>query len=126
MNFPKELYYSKEHTWAKVEGDVVTIGISDFAQDQLGEILFVEMPEIGDEITQDKSFGVVESSKKASDVIAPLSGEVIETNEKLDDEPEYINENAYDAWIVKVKISDKGQLDNLLSASKYESDLKLK
>lgn len=126
MNFPKELYYSKEHTWAKVEGDIATIGISDFAQDQLGEILFVEMPEIGDKITQDKSFGVVESSKKASDVIAPLSGEVVEINEKLDDEPEYINENAYDAWIAKIKISDKGQLDNLLSASKYESDLKLK
>nr|AEI90772.1 glycine cleavage system H protein [Clostridium ragsdalei P11] len=103
MDFPKELKYSKEHTWAKIEGDTALIGISDFAQDQLGEILFVEMPDVGDEITQGVSLGVVESSKKASDVISPLSGEVLEINEKLDDEPEYINENAYDAWIVKIK-----------------------
>ncbi|AWI07077.1 glycine cleavage system protein GcvH [Clostridium drakei] len=124
MDFPENLYYSKEHTWVKVDGDTALIGISDFAQDQLGEILFVEMPEVGDEITQDKAFGVVESSKKASDLIAPLSGEVLEVNEKLDDEPEYVNENAYDAWIAKIKISDKGELDNLLSASKYEAGLK--
>lgn len=124
MDFPENLYYSKEHTWVKVDGDTALIGISDFAQDQLGEILFVEMPEVGDEIIQDKAFGVVESSKKASDLIAPLSGEVLEVNEKLDDEPEYVNENAYDAWIAKIKISDKGELDNLLSASKYEAGLK--
>lgn len=124
MNFPQELYYSKEHTWAKIDGDVATIGISDFAQDQLGEILFVEMPEIGEQTTQDKSFGVVESSKKASDLIAPLSGEVLEINEKLDDEPEYINENSYDAWIIKIKISNKEEIDKLLSASGYESGLK--
>ena len=124
MNFPNDLYYSKEHTWVKVDGDVAYIGISDFAQDQLGEILFVEMPDVEDEITQGKAFGVVESSKKASDLIAPVSGEVLEINEKLDDEPEYINEDAYDAWIVKVKISDKGELDNLLNASGYESGLK--
>lgn len=124
MDFPENLYYSKEHTWVKVDGDTALIGISDFAQDQLGEILFVEMPEVGDEIAQDKAFGVVESSKKASDLIAPLSGEVLEVNEKLDDEPEYVNENAYDAWIAKIKISDKGELDNLLSASKYEAGLK--
>ena len=82
------------------------------------------MPEVEDEITSGKAFGVVESSKKASDLIAPISGEVLEVNEKLDDEPEYINENAYDAWIVKVKISDKGEIDNLLNASVYESGLK--
>ncbi|MBI6873907.1 glycine cleavage system protein GcvH [Clostridium aciditolerans] len=124
MNFPSELYYSSEHTWAKIDGDVAYIGISDFAQDQLGEILFVEMPEVEEEIAQGKAFGVVESSKKASDLIAPISGEVLEVNEKLDDEPEYINENAYDAWIVKVKVSDKGELENLLNASGYESGLK--
>ncbi|NMM65408.1 glycine cleavage system protein GcvH [Clostridium sp. P21] len=124
MNFPENLYYSDEHTWVKVDGDTAFIGISDFAQSQLGEILFVEMPELEDEITQGKPFGVVESSKKASDLIAPLSGEVLEVNEKLDDEPEYINEDAYDAWIAKIKISDKGELDNLLSASKYEAGLK--
>ena len=124
MNFPNELYYHSEHTWVKVDGDAAYVGISDFAQDQLGEILFVEMPEIEDEMTQGKAFGVVESSKKASDLIAPISGEVLEINEKLDDEPEYINENAYDAWIVKVKVSDKGELENLLNASGYESGLK--
>lgn len=124
MNFPSELYYSSEHTWAKIDGDVAYIGISDFAQDQLGEILFVEMPEVEEEIAQGKAFGVVESSKKASDLIAPISGEVLEVNEKLDDEPEYINENAYDAWIVKVKVSDKGELESLLNASGYESGLK--
>lgn len=124
MSFPNELYYSNEHAWVKVDGDEAYIGISNFAQEQLGEILFVEMPEVEDEITVGKAFGVVESSKKASDLIAPISGEVLEVNEKLDDEPEYINENAYDAWIVKVKISDKNEIDNLLNASVYESGLK--
>jgi glycine cleavage system H protein len=124
MSFPSELYYSNEHAWVKVDGDEAYIGVSNFAQEQLGEILFVEMPEVEEEITAGKAFGVVESSKKASDVIAPISGEVLEVNEKLDDEPEYINENAYDAWIVKVKISDKSELDNLLNASAYESSLK--
>lgn len=124
MSFPNELYYSNEHAWVKVDGDEAYIGISNFAQEQLGEILFVEMPEVEDEIAAGKAFGVVESSKKASDLIAPISGEVLEVNEKLDDEPEYINENAYDAWIVKVKISDKGEIDNLLNASVYESGLK--
>ncbi|MFC0906300.1 glycine cleavage system protein GcvH [Clostridium sp. MT-14] len=123
MNFPKELYYSKEHTWAKVEGDTALIGISDFAQEQLGEILFVEMPEVGDEVVKDSSFGVVESSKKASDTISPLSGEVIEINEKLDDEPEYINEDPYDAWIIKIKIKDESEIKDLLSSSEYESGL---
>jgi len=124
MNLPNDLYYHSEHTWAKVDGDVVYVGITDFAQNQLGEILFVELPEIGDETTQGKPFGVVESSKKASDLFAPISGEVVEVNEKLDDEPEYINENAYDAWIAKIKVSDKGELDNLLNAAAYEAGIK--
>jgi glycine cleavage system H protein len=124
MNFPSELYYSNEHAWVKVDGDTAYIGVSDFAQEQLGEILFVEMPDVEDEITLGKSFGVVESSKKASDILAPISGEVLEVNEKLDDEPEYVNENAYDAWIVKIKISDKSELDNLLKAPAYEASLK--
>ncbi|MCI1946183.1 glycine cleavage system protein GcvH [Clostridium luticellarii] len=123
MNFPKELYYSKEHTWAKVEGDTALIGVSDFAQEQLGEILFVEMPEVGDEVSKDASFGVVESSKKASDTISPLSGEVIEINEKLDDEPEYVNEAPYDAWIIKIKIKDADEVKSLLSSSEYEAEL---
>ena len=82
------------------------------------------MPEVGDQITQGKSLGVVESSKKASDVISPLSGEVLEINEKLDDEPEYVNENAYDAWIVKIKVKDSGEVKNLVDASEYEASVK--
>ena len=103
MKVIPELRYSDKHTWVKVEGDYAYIGITDFAQDQLGEILFVEMPEVEDELTQGEDFGVVESSKVASDLIAPISGEVVEINERLEDEPEYINEDPYDAWIVKVK-----------------------
>lgn len=124
MNLPNELYYHNEHTWAKVDGDVAYVGITDFAQSQLGEILFVEMPEVEEAVTQGKPFGVVESSKKASDLFAPLSGEVLEINEKLDDEPEYINEDAYDAWIIKIKVSDKGELNNLLNAAGYEAGIK--
>jgi glycine cleavage system H protein len=124
MNLPKELFYHSEHTWARVDGDVAYIGITDFAQNQLGEILFVEMPEIEDALIQGNTFGVVESSKKASDLFAPLSGEVLEINERLEDEPEYINEDAYDAWIVKIKVSDKDELDNLLTVSQYKSSLK--
>ena len=117
------LKYSSKHTWVKIEGDIAVIGITDYAQEQLGEILFVEMPEVGDDITKDDEFGVVESSKIASDLIAPISGEVIEINEKLEDEPEFINEDAYDAWILKVKLSDESELDDLLDAENYESNL---
>lgn len=121
MKVIPELRYSYKHTWVKIEGDYAYIGITDFAQDQLGEVLFVEMPEIEDELTQGEDFGVVESSKVASDLIAPISGEVVEINERLEDEPEYINEDPYDAWIVKVKLSDSDELDNLLSSEVYES-----
>ena len=113
MKVIPELRYSDKHTWVKIEGDYAYIGITDFAQDQLGEVLFVEMPEIEDELTQGEDFGVVESSKVASDLIAPISGEVVEINERLEDEPEYINEDPYDAWIVKVKLSDSDELESL-------------
>lgn len=117
------LRYTDKHEWVKVEGDFAYIGITDFAQDQLGEVLFVEMPEVGDELTAGEEYGVVESSKVASDLVAPISGEVVEINEKLDDEPEYINQDAYDAWIVKVKISDADEIENLLSSDVYEAGL---
>lgn len=123
MKVIPSLKYTDKHEWVKVEGEFAYIGITDFAQDQLGEVLFVEMPEVGDEITAGEEYGVVESSKVASDLIAPLSGEVVEINEKLDDEPEYINEDAYDAWIVKVKVSDADELDSLLSSEGYEAGL---
>ncbi|MGL5507607.1 MAG: glycine cleavage system protein GcvH, partial [Paraclostridium sp.] len=117
------LKYCKEHTWIKVDGEYAYIGITDYAQDQLGEILFVEMPEVEDELTKGEDFGVVESSKVASDLIAPISGEVVEINEILEDEPEAINDDAYEAWIVKVKIADMDESEELISADSYESGL---
>ena len=121
MSTLPELKYSPTHTWARVDGEYAYIGVTDFAQDQLGEVLFVEMPEIEDELTQGEDFGVVESSKVASDLIAPISGEVVEINERLEDEPEYINEDPYDAWIVKVKVLDVDELENLLTSGAYEN-----
>jgi glycine cleavage system H protein len=123
MKFPKDLYYSSEHVWVKVDGDTATIGISDFAQNQLGEILFVEVPEVEDKIVSGKNFGVVESSKQASDLISPISGEVLEVNEKLEDEPEYINEDCYDGWIAKVKLDDPDQVKKLMDSATYEASV---
>lgn len=123
MKVIPSLKYSSKHTWLKVEGEYAYVGITDFAQDQLGEVLFVEMPEVEDTITKDEDFGVVESSKVASDLIAPVSGEVVEINEKLDDEPEYINEDPYDAWIIKVKMSDADEVNELISSDEYEKGL---
>lgn len=123
MKVIPSLKYTSKHEWVRVEGEYAYIGITDFAQDQLGEVLFVEMPEVEDELTQDEDYGVVESSKVASDLVAPLSGEVVEINERLEDEPEYINEDPYDAWIVKIKISDTDELNSLLDAEGYESEI---
>jgi glycine cleavage system H protein len=117
---PSELKYSKEHEWVKVDGDIVTIGITDFAQSELGDIVFVELPEEGDELTSGDSFGSVESVKTVSELYAPLSGKVVEVNEELEDSPEFVNESSYDkAWMVKVELSDKAQLDELLDADAY-------
>lgn len=124
MSTLPELKYSPKHTWVRVEGEYAYVGVSDFAQQQLGEVLFVEMPEVEDELTKDESFGVIESSKVASDLFAPVSGEVVEINEdKLEDEPEYVNEAPYEAWICKVKMSDPSELDTLLSGEEYEKGL---
>ena len=123
MKVIPSLRYTEKHDWIRVEGEFAYIGITDFAQDQLGEILFIEMPEVGDEISAGKEYGVIESSKVASDLISPISGEVVEINERLDDEPEYINEDAYDAWIVKVKLYDIDELDLLINAESYEAEL---
>lgn len=124
MKLLPELKYSKDHEWVKViDGDVVYIGITDYAQDQLGEILFVETPEVEDIVTKGVDFGVVESSKVASDLISPVNGEVLEVNEKLEDEPECINEDPYENWILKVKLADVAELDTLLSDKEYEAGL---
>jgi glycine cleavage system H protein len=121
MKVIPSLKYTDKHEWVRMDGEFAYIGITDYAQDQLGEVLVVEMPEVGDELTQGEEYGVVESSKVASDLVAPISGEVVEINEKLDDEPEYINEDAYDAWIVKIKVADEDELESLLNSDGYES-----
>ena len=121
MNCPAEHKYSQEHVWVKSEGDTVKLGITDFAQDQLGDILFVDLPEVGGSVSAGNVFTEVESSKTASEVPSPVSGEIVAVNEALDDSPEAINENAYDAWIIEVKLNDPAELEGLLSAADYET-----
>lgn len=114
------LLYSEDHDWVKVEGGVATIGISDEAQHQLGEIVYVELPEVDDEISAGDVYGVVESVKAASDSHSPVSGKVVEINEELDDNPAALNEDPYANWIIKVELSDESDLDKLMDAKKYE------
>lgn len=120
MSLPKDLLYSEEHEWVKEEGDKIRIGITDFAQSELGDIVFVELPEVGDEIEADEPFGSVESVKTVSELYAPISGEIVEVNEELEDSPEYVNESPYDkAWMIVVEPSNKDEMDNLLSDEEY-------
>ncbi len=119
-NIPDDLRYSKEHEWVRTEGDVATIGITQFAQDQLGDVVFVELPEKGASVRQHASLGVVESVKAASDVYAPVSGEVVERNVKVIESPELVNSSPYgDGWLVKVRMSDKAEAGALLDAAAY-------
>ena len=119
------LYYTKEHEWVKVESNAATIGITDHAQEQLGEITFVELPAVGDKLSQSAEFASVESSKAASDVYSPVAGEVVEVNSALEAKPESINEDCYGkGWVCKVKITDKSGLDKLMDAKQYEDFLK--
>lgn len=121
---PEELRYSKEHEWVRVDGEVATIGITHFAQDQLGDVVFVELPTAGSRIRQFASLGVVESVKAASDVYAPVSGEILERNLKVIESPELVNRAPYeDGWLVKVKLADKGELTKLLTAGDYRSHI---
>ena len=120
MAVPSELKYSKDHEWVKVEGNTVTIGITEYAQNELGDIVFVELPEVDDEIEVGDTFGSVESVKTVSELYAPVAGKVTETNDELEDSPEFVNESPYEkAWMVKVEISDESQLDDLMSADDY-------
>ncbi|MCF7923977.1 MAG: glycine cleavage system protein GcvH [Candidatus Izimaplasma sp.] len=120
----KDLYYSDDHEWVKVlENDVVLIGITDFAQSELGDVVFVDLPEEGDELVQGNEFGAVESVKAASDLIAPISGEIIEVNEELAAEPEKVNQEPYEAWFLKVKLNDSKELDNLLDHKAYKEEI---
>ncbi len=121
MEFPEDLKYSKEHEWVLVEGNVATIGITDFAQEQLGDIVFIELPAIGDKVTKDEAFSVVESVKAVSDVYAPVSGSVLEVNDDLPDSPEMLNEDPYgDGWMVKIEMNDLEDLADLMTAAEYE------
>ncbi|WP_047983701.1 glycine cleavage system protein GcvH [Ornithinibacillus californiensis] len=121
MSLPNELLYSKEHEWVKKEGNTVRVGITEFAQDELGDIVFVELPEVGDEITLDGPFGSVESVKTVSELYAPVSGKVVEVNAELEDSPELVNESPYEnAWMIVVELSDDSELDNLLSPEAYK------
>ncbi len=114
------LLYSEDHDWVKVDGTTATVGITDHAQHQLGEIVYVELPEVDDEIEAGDTFGVIESVKAASDSVMPVSGKVVEVNETLDDEPGSLNEDPYTNWIVKVELTDESQLEGLMDAKKYE------
>ena len=122
MDFPEELKYSLEHEWVMVESYLVSIGITDFAQDQLGDVVFVELPEVGDQLQTGKPFGVVESVKAVSDIYAPLSGEVVEINSALPDEPEMLNQSPYeDGWMLKLRLANPAELDDLMDVEAHQA-----
>ena len=121
METPKDLKYSATHEWSRLEGDTLTVGITDFAQDQLGDVVFVELPEAGKTFRAGDAAAVVESVKTASDIYAPLSGEVVEVNSALEDAPEKLNESPYEeGWLFKLRLSDESETENLLSAEDYD------
>ncbi|MCR4915968.1 MAG: glycine cleavage system protein GcvH [Prevotella sp.] len=115
------LYYSESHEYVRVEGDFGFIGITDFAQHALGNVVYVDLPEVDDEVEAGEEFGAVESVKAASDIISPVSGTIVEVNDALDDQPELLNQDAYENWIIKVELSDKAELDSLMDAAAYEA-----
>ena len=123
-SYPDDLRYHSEHDWARVDGDEATLGITWFAQDSLGELVHFEPPEAGASVTKDQSYGEVESVKAVSDVISPLSGEVLEVNQKVVDEPETVNDDPYgEGWLIRIRVSDAAELDALLDASAYQAQL---
>ena len=119
MTIKDNLRYAESHEWVSLEGEIATIGITDYAQHALGDIVYVDMPEVGDEVTAGEDFGAVESVKAASDLYSPVSGEVVEINEALEDEPGLINQDAFANWIMKVNVSDPSEVENLLDAEAY-------
>ena len=123
MTYPAELKYTAEHVWVKVDGATAKLGITDYAQDQLGDILFVDLPEVDKEFAAGDIFTEVESSKTTSEVPCPLTGKVVAVNDDLNDSPENINEGAYDAWIIELELSDPAELDALITAEAYEGGL---
>jgi len=123
-DFPRELHYSAEDEWARRDGDIVTIGVTDYAQQQLGDVVFVELPEAGSQVAQGETFGVIESVKAVSDLYAPVSGEVLEINGNLADKPELVNESCYgEGFLLTVRLADEGELDALLDADGYAANV---
>ncbi len=121
MNIPAGLKYTKDHEWVKVEGDIATVGITDFAQSELGDIVYVEVETVDEEIEKEEVFGTVEAVKTVSDLFMPISGEVVEFNETLEEEPELVNKDPYgDGWMIKIKIADTAELEELLSEEAYK------
>lgn len=115
----ESLRYSETHEWVKVEGDIAIVGVTDFAQSEMGDITYVDMPDVDDEVVKDEEFGALESVKASSDLICPVSGVVVENNEALEDAPELVNQDPYENWIIKVKMSDPEDLNDLISAEEY-------
>lgn len=120
-NIPADLRYTKDHEWAKLDGDIITVGITDFAQSSLGDIVFVELPDADTELDKEATFGVVESIKSVSDLYSPVSGVVVEKNADVESSPELLNSDPYANWMIKIKVSDVSVFDSLLSASDYEN-----
>ena len=121
MSYPADLKYTKEHEWIRVDGNTGVIGITDFAQQQLGDVVYVELPELGSKMTAGQVFGTIESVKAVSELFAPVSGEVIETNSSLKDRPDHVNSKPHETWMVKVKMTNSGELASLLDAGAYEA-----
>src|SRR6478672_7502972 len=122
MGSPRDRKYTRTHEWVSLDGDVATIGVTDFAQAELGDITYLELPEVGDSIALDQAFGIVESVKAANDIFSPIDGEVVARNDQALESPETINQSPYDqAWLVRVKVGDPGQLESLMSESEYDS-----
>jgi len=120
MDIPENLLYTKEHEWVSINNDTVTVGITDYAQNELGEIVFVELPKVGDKTKANESFGVIEAVKTVADMFAPVTGEITEVNDQLEDHPELINKEPFDkGWIIKVRFQDKSEIDSLLSPADY-------
>ena len=123
MKVAKDLFYTEDHEWVKVEGEEALIGIADYAQDALGDIVYVDIPEVDDEFDKEEAFSAVESVKAAADVYMPVGGKVIEVNEELLDDPSLLNQDPYENWIVKIEIADKSELDELMTSEEYEKFL---
>ena len=120
MSYPTDLKYTKEHEWIRVDGNTGAIGITDFAQQQLGDVVYVELPDVGSTITAGKVFGTIESVKAVSELFAPVTGEVVETNGSLKDRPDYVNSKPHESWMVKVKLTSPGEVASLMDAAAYE------